>query len=250
MIFSVFSIILLRIYPIMKLTGRQKVFLKNFLDLYREGDEPLHYTTVAERLGIGKVTAYDMLRLLEEKGLVHSEYVLPPSRSGAGRSSVVFRPTQQAQQVLMEFAGDAWDQASWEEIKENILASLRKSEGNDYKELLEDILLRLDEQSSPLVAAAEWVTAVTLSLRQLQEDAFSSGWKERLRDIGFPGELGLEALGGFAVGLSFVERINRRLIGRLLRHVQSYQANLDRLTTLNRRRLADFAQEVWKITST
>ncbi|HID63423.1 MAG TPA: Lrp/AsnC family transcriptional regulator, partial [Anaerolineae bacterium] len=37
----------------MKLTGRQKMFLSRFLDLYREAEEPLHYTVVAERLGVG-----------------------------------------------------------------------------------------------------------------------------------------------------------------------------------------------------
>ncbi|NOZ71283.1 MAG: hypothetical protein GXP38_05110 [Chloroflexi bacterium] len=234
----------------MKLTGRQKAFLKDFLDLYLEVDGPLHYTTIAERLGIGKVTAYDMLRLLEEKGFVRSEYVLPPTRSGAGRSSVVFRPTPKAHEALAHLAGDDWDQASWERVKDSILTALREGKGNDYEKILEDILQRLDEQTSPLVAAAEWVTAITLSLRQLQEDVTLNGLVERLKAIGFPGELGLEALGGFAVGLSFVERINRRLISRLLHHVQSYQANLRHLTAPNRRRLSDFAQEVWKITST
>jgi len=69
----------------MKLTGRQKVFLSKFLDLYGEAEGPLHYTTVAERLGVSKITAYDMLRILEEKGLVASEYVLPVKGHGPGR---------------------------------------------------------------------------------------------------------------------------------------------------------------------
>jgi len=40
------------------------------------------------------MTAYDMLRLLEERGLVTSEYVLP--EQGPGRSMIVFRPTAKA----------------------------------------------------------------------------------------------------------------------------------------------------------
>lgn len=34
------------------------------------------YVALAEHPGIGKVTAYEMLRLLEERGLVVSEYHL------------------------------------------------------------------------------------------------------------------------------------------------------------------------------
>ena len=232
----------------MKLTGRQKAFLKEFLDLYRELDGPIHYVTVAERLGIGRVTAYDMLRLLEEKGLVTSEYVLPSERVGAGRSTLVFRPTQKAHQVLTELAGGDLEQASWEETKEAILKALHEGQADDYHELLEDIFLRLEEESSPLVEAAQWITALTLSLREMQDDLVNNGMPEPLKSKGFPEALGLEALAGFTVGLSFVERVNRHMIGRLLRHMQAYQENLAKLSERNRQRLTEFAQEVWKIT--
>ena len=53
----------------MKLTGRQQDFLNKFLDLYREADHPLHYAVLADRVGVTKITAYEMLRLLEERGL-------------------------------------------------------------------------------------------------------------------------------------------------------------------------------------
>ena len=230
----------------MKLTGRQKAFLNKFLDLYREADEPLHYTTVAERLGVGKITAYDMLRLLEEKGLVVSEYVLPASRS-AGRSSIVFRPTLKADELMEQLAGEDWERAEWQEVKEQILQALRAGKGGDYQELLNDILLRMEEQGSPLLAAAEMVTAVILSLHQLKEDITATKLSEHLRALGFPGEMGLNALAGLTIGLSFVERANRRLISQLVSQVQRYQENLTRLSAENKRRLSDFAQEVWKI---
>ena len=51
------------------LTHRQREFLNHFLDLYQEMEEPIHNTVLADRLGLGKVTAYEMLRLLEERGL-------------------------------------------------------------------------------------------------------------------------------------------------------------------------------------
>jgi Mn-dependent DtxR family transcriptional regulator len=69
-----------------KLTRRQNQFLSQFLDLYQENDKPIHYATLAKHLDIGKVTAYEMLRLLEKRGLVKSEFHLPSGDRGPGRS--------------------------------------------------------------------------------------------------------------------------------------------------------------------
>ena len=65
---------------VLKLTRRQEDFINNLLDLYREMEGPIHYSVLAERLGVSPFTAYDMLRLLEEKGLVSSEYYLPSDK--------------------------------------------------------------------------------------------------------------------------------------------------------------------------
>lgn len=51
----------------MKITRRQEDFIRKLLDLYRESEGPIHYSELAERLGVNRFTAYDMLRLLEEK---------------------------------------------------------------------------------------------------------------------------------------------------------------------------------------
>lgn len=231
----------------MKLTGRQKAFLSQFLDLYREAREPLHYTTVAEHLGVSKITAYDMLRLLDERGLVECEYVLRGKGRGAGRSSIVFRPTPKAHALFAELAGEAVDLEEWEAAKARILKALEAGKGGDYQDLLKEILDRLPERQSPLLYVAEMVTAVILSLQQLREDASASGLSDRLHSLGLPEEVGLNALGGLAVGLSFAERANRRLINLLLSHVDRYQELISRLSAENLRRLADFTGEVMRI---
>jgi len=230
----------------MRLTGRQQEFLRQFLDLYREADEALHYAAVAERLGVGKITAYEMLRLLEDKGLVTSQYILSPSRS-AGRSSIVFRPTPKAHELMTELAGQDWEQAEWEEVRERILEALRMGRGSDCEELLDDVLSRLDRQRSPLFAAAEVLTAIILTLDQLRREAETSGLAEWLRALGFPGELGLSALAGLTVGLSFAGRANRQLTSQLAAQVRRFQENLACLSAEGKRRLSDFALEAWKI---
>ncbi len=231
----------------MKLTRRQQMILSKFLDLYHQDEEALHYTRVAEYLGVNPVTAYDMLRLLEDRGLVISEFVPPSQREGSGRAQVVFRPTPAAQALLDELSGGDFDRAEWEKVKRHILRALREGKGSDYQDLLDDLLSRISERRSPMLYTAEMVTAVILQLYQLKEDASDSAFFERLQAFGLPEELGLKALGGLAVGLSYVERANRRVTRFLLTQTGRYQETLDRLSGENRRRLSDFTREVMKI---
>ncbi|MEW6231409.1 MAG: helix-turn-helix domain-containing protein [Chloroflexota bacterium] len=231
-----------------KLTGRQREFLGKFLDLYQEARQPLHYSAVAERLGVSPMTAYDMLRLLEERGLVTSKYVLP--ETGPGRSNIVFSPTGKAPTVIARWAGEDWDREGWVAVKERILQALREGRGTDYRGLLDQILLRIPERKSPMLYATEMITAVLLNLHQLREEARTSSPLESLRALGLPGELGLNALAGLTLGLTFVERANRRITSLLLSYSRKYQAHLARLSTENKERLSDFTQEVMRLIET
>lgn len=225
----------------MKLTGRQRDILSRFLDLYREAQHPLHYSDVAEKLGVSPMTAYDMLRLLEERGLVTSKYVLS-QESRAGRSTIVFSPTEEATELMIQLAGEDWDREEWQAVKERILQTLRKGKGSDYRDLLDEILLRIPERRSPMLYATEMITAVLLSLHQLREEAKVSSLMENLRGLGLPGELA-----GLALGLSFVERANRRITSLLLTYSRKYQEHLAKLSAESRERLSEFTQEVMRI---
>ncbi len=229
----------------MKLTGRQRDFLGGFLDLYREAQEPLHYTVIAKQLGVSKITAYDMLRLLEKRGLVQSEYVLRGKGQGAGRSSIVFRPTPQADTLLTELSGGGEDQALWEAVKRHILEALET--GDDHQDLLEELLRRLPTGQSPLVQAAEMITAVILSLHLLSKDTAPAGLFDKLRSLGLPGEAGIVALGGLAMGLSFVEQINRQLIEQLLAYMGRYQQIVTNLNAESKKKLTGFVREVMRV---
>ena len=89
----------------MELTRRQTTFVERLVDLYHEAQGPIHYSTLARRLGVSRFTAYDMLRLLEEKGLVTSAYQLTAGKSGPGRSQVRYEPTERAHTLIAELAG-------------------------------------------------------------------------------------------------------------------------------------------------
>src|SRR5512139_2247864 len=117
------------------LTHRQQQFLSDFLDLFRELDQPVHYSQVAKRLDVGKVTAYEMLRLLEERGLVRAEYQPNPVQSGPGRSMVLFSPTQAGRQVIAMLAGDSGDLEDWQAARERLLQQVREGKVGGYDSL-------------------------------------------------------------------------------------------------------------------
>jgi len=225
-------------------TRRQREFLSRFLDLYKEAQEPIHYTEVARRLGIGKVTAYEMLRLLEERGLVRSQFRLPRGRRGPGRAVVLFAPTQEAHRVLRQLAGPAANGEDWEAIKAQILTRLREGQAEGYEQLLNDLLARLPERRSPLRYMAELTTAILLALRSMLEGPYGHLLRQRLQRIGLPGELGLNALTGLGMALGLAEQVNRRVSTALLSEANRCQRTIQELSEENRRRLAEFVREV------
>lgn len=230
----------------MKLTGRQKAFLEQFLDIYGENTQPLHYSVVGERLGVSAITAYDMLRLLEDRGLVISEYVVPGRGAGPGRSTVVFYPTDKATALQAKLAGEDWNREEWEPVRERILQAVRKGSGSSYEGLLNELLNRIPESKSPLTFSAEMISAVILNFHLVREDLTQGALLEALAAPGLPGEVGLGALAGLTIGLALVERANRRVVSTLLAHVRRYQDIVSRLSVPKRRALSDFARELVK----
>lgn len=214
-----------------ELTPRQHDFLDQVVELYETTGEPVHYSAVAERLGVGKSTAYEMLRILERKGYLSADYVLGES-PGPGRSAVVFTPKSHGAD------------AEWEQVRTRILNALGQSEASD-QELLQDILGRLPSSTSPLAYCAQVMTALLLNVRG--EFRSRLGEHELIQALlanNLPDTPSLNLLPGFALGLSFRERANRELRGRLVEYTQEYQRRLSRLDTRGRALLQDFLRRL------
>lgn len=227
-----------------KLTRRQQEFLSRFLDLYNKERQLLHYTDLAECVGVSKISAYEMLRLLEERGLVEAEYQLPAGQGGPGRPLVMFRPTKLATQELSRLAGESVDQREWEVVKEHILHHLEAGKAEEYNALVEELLVRATDQASPLIYAAEMITTIILGLESLTDSVEAHRLREELKRKSIIGELGLGIFTGLGMGLSVAERVNRRLAGFLLVQSSRFQSVLSHLSDDSRRQLAEFTREV------
>lgn len=211
----------------MDLTRRQEEFLRSLLDLYHEQQEPLHYSALAERLGVSRFTAYDMLRLLEEKGFATSAYQLAEDKSGPGRSEIVYLPTEQAHALMSRLTGEV-EGEDWEVVKEHILARVRSAAAQPVVEsdVAEEMLARVPPDESTRVRyCLEVMTVIALRLRRRAS-------RELLLD--YLGELlpadeeacraNLTLLGGFALGILVDEaESDENWTHELLVHVRRYQ---------------------------
>jgi hypothetical protein len=187
----------------MKLTRRQVEFIQKMIELRREFAGPVHYSLLAERLGVSPFTAYDMLCLLEEKGFVSSEYQLPNDKSGPGRAERVFFPSAMAQ---------AHDQGLLEQIEREslrgeallkfALEKLRKAETPD-QEMSDQMMSRLVPRGHGEVRYC--LEVMTIAALRLKNTSGRQVLLDHLAEL-LPGENGsckanLCLLGGFVFGL-------------------------------------------------
>jgi hypothetical protein len=227
----------------MKLTPRQQAFLDKLFDLYHEHQGPVHYSLVAEKLGVNKFSAYDMLKLLEKKGMARSDYVLAAEHAGPGRSMIVFYPTQQAANLLSHLTGDININEEWRQVKERILQRLRETKSVHYRELLNEILARISERKSPLIYCTEMITALLLNLNRAKEKASGMNPFRTLSSLGSTGEAGLGALAGLSLGFTLTEKADVSLRDKLLSCTRRYHVHLLNLSEEAKASLSDVLQE-------
>lgn len=224
------------------LTLRQKAFLSRSLDLYRELRRPFHYSEVAPKLGISSLTAYDMLRVLEEKGLVRSQYVLKKN-PGPGRSSILFSPTEKAEVLFHRLAGDAVEKEEWEEVKARVIAELHRAEDCDYNELMRVLLSQTEEVRSPLAFCGQIITALLLGLRVLRHRPGEHHPIATMSKIP-SSRLGLGMLAGMALGIVQYDRACRQLFGNFQGPMEKFETSLQQLPPEKVEQLHDFTREV------
>lgn len=226
----------------MDLTTRQQAFLLRLLDLYRERRSPIHYTEVAEQLGVNKFSAYDMLKVLERKGVVASEYVLDRKEPGPGRSLIKFYPTELAQRWLAQQRLGSPRSEEWQRVKEGLLRRLQQAREVNPIELAGELLNQLSENQPPMVYCAQMITAFLLQLSGLRELTSHMNPLRALAQISVGGNISLGALGGLGLGW-LLTHASEAVAKNLLPAISRYQSYLRDLSEGNRSALASFFQE-------
>ena len=233
---------------LMKLTRRQEIFIHRFLDLYRELNGPIHYSLLAERVGVSPFTAYDMLRLLEEKGYVSSEYRTDSEKPSVGRSEVVFLPTELAHHRFAELANGA-DLDNWDNVKSHIMARIRAGEFQD-RVMAEEMLARVPpEAPETLRFCFEVITILVLRLgRDTGRHILTQRLPQFLEMKGAISRSGLLLLGGFVLGLLANENVvDLDRDKSIIEQVERYQALVMEMEPRLCRRLGDGIKDMFAL---
>ncbi len=223
----------------LKLTPRQQIFLDKLFDLYREFKGPVHYSIVADKLGVNKFSAYDMLKVLEEKGVAASDYVLNNDQVGPGRSQVVFYPTNAAAQFLTQLREEMRYSSDWQRVKERILKRLAKSRQSNILEALAESLSSLPDAKTPLNYCAEMISVMLLNL----EHARNAKLLPALDTINTNSPIGLGTLVGLSLASILTNDDDTRFIDKLATHTRNFQSQLTELSDESIGKLSSFLND-------
>lgn len=216
----------------MRLTNRQRQFLQGLWELYGERHQPVPYALVGARLETSSFTAYDMLKVLEAKGVVVSVYGTPKARTGPGRAPVLFMP-------LVEASGPDED---WGQLRHRLLQRVRSLLPGQRHTALLELVRELERTTSPLAYCAQVVTALMLLVkggsrgrgRELEAGTFLAGAEPRL-------EVG--AFTAFMAGLALSRSRAGQVLPRFKDHVGRYESFLRSLGPEQVEALRSYIQE-------
>lgn len=223
----------------LKLTSRQQAFLDKLFELYREFKEPVHYSIVAENLGVNKFSAYDMLKVLEEKGVAASSYVLSNDQVGPGRSQVVFYPTNKAAQFLTQLRDEVRTN-DWVKVKERVLRRLAEAGQTNPVEALKESLSNLPESKNPLNYCTEMISVLLLNVQRFR----SNKLQPALETLSTSGQVGLGTLAGLSLATTLTnESDDTSLTEKLLTHTQRFQKQLAEMSDESISKLSAFLND-------
>lgn len=214
-----------------KLTRRQEEFIKNLIDLSVEFDGPIHYSLVAERLGVSPFTAYDMLCMLEEKGVVTSEYQLSAEKSGPGRAERLFYPSEAGLRERDELASRYGVPAPDDEALKQIVIDLLKSGELEEDYYPNELLARIPPEENPeLSYCAEVLHIAAVRLKPGPGGETLEVYGPQILGSSAPARERLLLLGGTIFGIVAQDQsCDMAWTQKLLEHLEGYIQIVNRL---------------------
>lgn len=227
-----------------KLTSRQKTFLSRLMDVYRDIQKPVHYSVIAQRIGLCSSSAYDMLRVLEQKGMVISLYRTPKAATGPGRSNIMFLPTAKTIKQFDIPAMGMQEHREWGETKKVIMTGLDPAKSSDYRKFAISLFERAVHVQSPLATCAQIMTGLLLSLKMSKHVPVDRNNIGALLEAPAT-NLGMSSIAGLVLGLSLTDEKVRKQLQNYQEYIHKYIVSLQDMSSENLVVLRDFSIDVW-----
>ncbi|WML42380.1 Lrp/AsnC family transcriptional regulator [Neobacillus sp. OS1-2] len=123
---------------LISLTKRRREFLDQIWQQYQTTNLPVHYSDVAEAIGVSKWTAYDVLKTLESQGLLKRTYAV--NENETGRSTVVFSPTSMADLLFQKERREISNPDEWEIILNRVRVLMAQQQNLPLMDAIKHIL--------------------------------------------------------------------------------------------------------------
>jgi len=226
----------------MGLTQRRLEFLTQVVRMYEESQLPVHYQQVAERLGVSKWTAYEMMKELEKEGYLTRQYVVNSSEKFPGRSMVFFRPTSRSREGL--FADKDWEKTpslEWRLISERLLQICGELRNADSRKIIDQLHEEMSSIELPLVFNAYTITLLIAHLKNLGEKSFNHV-KTMVLSIK-RAEMSLAMFVGTVVGSLLKTASQLSFWGQLTDYIERFHAYMEDVGRRERHLLRSFMEK-------
>lgn len=224
------------------ITARRLEFLRTIKEIYESSSLPVHYVKVAEKMGISKWSAYEMLKSLERDGLLSRHYEVNSAGKHPGRSMILFAPTRLLVQIVNAAATDVQALTpEWQQIKQRLLSVFDQAEPAKTKALLDQLARELPEVNPPLVACAYVATLLIAQLHNLGENGL--GVIRIIMKGAVKAESGLAMLAGAIMGLLARAGLPIQIVSHLSSLLPGFQKNLASLDKGEQELLMEFVDQ-------
>lgn len=234
--------------PAPELTARQAEFLEVVRDLSSGAGEGVHYSEVAQRLGVSRWTAYDILSSLVQKGYLTVEREQRSAPSLVGRCRVLFRPGPRRLSPPLDRVEDRFPEL-WGSWEERLFCLQREIRERGVWSVLHEVVAEMARITQPMVFCAALTLALLLALRAVVRGADGLAVWDALLSWLAGSETGLAVFAGAVGGLLLQHGLPRELRKPLLDRLPAFEQEVGLLGEEGKESLRRFTltaiREVW-----
>ncbi|MFZ7945860.1 MULTISPECIES: MarR family transcriptional regulator [Bacillaceae] len=220
------------------LTKRRREFLDQIWRQYQSTNLPVHYSEVAEAIGVSKWTAYDVLKSLESQGLLKRAYAA--NENETGRSVVVFSPTEIADHLFQRERREISNPDEWEQILQKVHDLIERKQQLPLMDGINDILEQMKTVDVKLEFCAYFLCILILylnslgdSIKDLTVNMINASKKQNVQ---------LTVFVGAVVGM-IIQSVGEELSPEMITLVQQFFDNTNQLHSAELDLLVEFIRQ-------